>query len=574
MQVGAAPTAEPWSRWDWTAAGFLFLATAGVVLWQNSRLAVLWDLSYILENSYRISLGDLPYRDFVLPYAPLTFLTQAGLIKITGRAFFHHAIYCAVVGGIATVLTWRVAFRMLDRRIERAWEVAFLLSLPLIVLGIYCVFPHPFYDPDCTFAILISVFLLQKLERRNLPPPAAFFTGALLVVPLFVKQNTGLAFLASALLGLLTLIGIGFWRGPIVRGYAWVLAGAVAGLASAMIFIHVTVGLGTYTYWTFRFAASRRLPPLQFMIAIYRDPFLPAWLGALLAGVSLWWLNKRRSRSLGFVSGLLMSLPFAWASIYLIFDKDSSNRADRLLSLWPFLLIVSLALALANAWPRPNISSLLPFVLIATVHGAFLSQQVWGSTYAIWPLLVLLLACAIAGFNRRLPVRAAWQTVTYTFVIAISITIAGAFYIWSHERLDYANLDEGEIARSNLPALAGLSVRGPWIPQFEELVDFANREIPREDGLLMIPGEDLFYYTTGRHSRFPVLMFDHTVDPYTSREIVNLARARNIRWLVVKRDLQLGNEPVEDKEQLLSMLRQEFEAVESLDNYDIYRRNR
>ena len=92
--------------------------------------------------------------------------------------------------------------------------------------------------------------------------------------------------------------------------------------------------------------------------------------------------------------------------------------------------------------------------------------------------------------------------------------------MWSHERLDYANLSEGEIVRSTLPALAGLSVRGPWIPQFEELVRYSDREIPREDGLLMIPGEDLFYYTTGRHPRFPVLMFDHTLNPYSPEEIV------------------------------------------------------
>src|ERR1700690_1727161 len=87
---------ESWGAPDWIAALFLFFSTAGVVLWQNSRLAILWDLSYVLENSYRISLGDVPYRDFPFPYAPLTFLTQSALIKLSGRVYFHHALYCAV----------------------------------------------------------------------------------------------------------------------------------------------------------------------------------------------------------------------------------------------------------------------------------------------------------------------------------------------------------------------------------------------------------------------------------------------------------------------------------------------
>src|SRR5436309_2110793 len=58
---------------EWIAGFSLFAATAGIVIWQSSRLAVLWDLSYVLENASRISLGDMPYRDFPFPYAPLTF---------------------------------------------------------------------------------------------------------------------------------------------------------------------------------------------------------------------------------------------------------------------------------------------------------------------------------------------------------------------------------------------------------------------------------------------------------------------------------------------------------------------
>jgi hypothetical protein len=123
-----------------------------------------------------------------------------------------------------------------------------------------------------------------------------------------------------------------------------------------------------------------------------------------------------------------------------------------------------------------------------------------------------------------------------------------------------------------LPALAGLSMRGPWIPQFEELVRFTDREIPKNQGLLMIPGEDLFYYTTGRHPRFPVLLFDHTINPFTPEEIVEIGRRRNICWLILKKKIQRNDEPVEDESRLLQLLRGDFILVQSLANYDIYRR--
>src|SRR5258708_25688792 len=115
---------------------FLFFATAIVVVWQNSRLAVLWDLSYTLENSYRISLGDIPYRDFPFAHAPLTFLVQAAIIKLSGRLYWHHVAYCAIAGGRATILTWRIMRNVLSGALVHARLLAFVLSLPLIPLGI------------------------------------------------------------------------------------------------------------------------------------------------------------------------------------------------------------------------------------------------------------------------------------------------------------------------------------------------------------------------------------------------------------------------------------------------------
>ena len=569
---GGSTGAVPWLWRDWIAALLLFFATAAVVVWQNLRLGVLWDLSYILETSYRISLGDVPYRDFPLPYAPLTFLIQAALIKLTGRVFFHHVLYCAIVGGLATVLTWRVLLNLLRGAVTSARLMAFLLSAPLTVLGIYSIFPHPFYDPDCTFAIMLCVLLLLQLERKGFPSLRAFLSGVALVVPLFVKQNTGLAFLGSAGLALAVLMGIEAWHHRPVRGYAWLMAGTAAGLFSALFVIHITAGLTNYERWTIQFAASRRMPQLADMLTVYQSHLLPWWIGAFAAGTLVLWLNRKGGRVLAMLSGSLMSLPFAWTWIYLLIDRDPSERAERLLALWPFVLVVSLLVALLSFRRSAGTRLILPYILIGTVNGAFLSQQLWGSTYALWPLLMVLVAGTIAALAARWKERSVWEMLPLASVLAVSLLVSGGSYAWSHERLDYANLSEGELVRSNLPALIGLSVRGPWIPQFEELVRFAEREIPREDGLLMIPGEDLFYYTTGRHPRFPVLMFDRTVNPYSPEEILELSRARNIRWLVVKRSLQLNEEPVGNKKRLLELLGQDFKQVASLDNYDVHRR--
>ena len=550
---------------------FLFLATAAVVVWQNSRLAVLWDLSYILENANRMALGDVPYRDFPFPYPPLTFLIQAAVIKLGGRVFWHTIVYSAVVGSAATVVTWRIVLHLLRERVTRARAMAFILTLPLIVLGIYCVFPHPFYDPDCAFAILLAVFLLQRADRKASSIVASVLAGIAIVIPLFVKQNMGLAFLLTTLSGVALVAIVEKIRGEAIRRYVLIVISALVALGMTLLLIHFIAGLSKYWHWTIQFAAERRTPARAEMIEVYKSKAVLLSVLIFAIGLALSWFARRRLLSwLSVIGGVIMASPFTWPAIYLLIDRDSSERADRLLNVWPLVLIISAVLGVAAIRQRRGLNLVLPFVLIATINGTFMSQQLWGSTYAIWPLLVILLAYVLRDVDFLAGRLTAFALTTF---VAACLLIAGSAYVYSHERLDYANLDEGALTKSNLAALRGMRTRGDWLPNFEELVRYTDANIPRNEPILIIPGEDLFYYTTGRRPQFPVLLFDHTVNPYSPAEIVKLARDRNINWLIIKQDLQDEDENLEkQRDDLTEALEQEFQQVESLQGYDIYKR--
>jgi hypothetical protein len=562
-------------RWqfDLAATLFLFFGTAAVVTWQNAHLAVLWDLSYTLENAYRIALGEIPYRDFPFVHAPLTFLVQAAIIKLTGRVFWHHVLYCALAGGLGTVLTWRILRNVLGET-SHSRLLPFLLSLPLIPLGVYSVFPHPFYDPDCTLAILISILLLQQIERKPSSILLPVLAGASLVIPVFVKQNTGLAFLSVAMVSIFVLMVFEVARHRSMRRYVLTIAGAVATFALAIFLIHLAAGLKNYWRWTIQFAAERRTPARTEMLGIYTDKMILVWLALIAAGVVLLWFTRHRHRAFAAFSALLISIPFIWPTIYLLRDSDPSERAERLVNVWPVLLIVSFIIAILTIKRRTGISVILPFLLIAAVNGCFMSQQLWGSTYAIWPLFMILLAASLAALSQFSKEHTSIITVGTASAIVLSLLIAGSFYVRSHERLSYANLDDGELKRSTLPQLRGLATRGDWIPNFEELVRYADGEIPRDEGILILPGEDTFYYATGRRPQFPVLLFDHTVNPYSPEQILNLCRERNIKWLIVKQDLQDEDDGVNrEEEQITAALEQDFEQIDSLGNYEIYKRS-
>ena len=157
-------------------------------------------------------------------------------------------------------------------------------------------------------------------------------------------------------------------------------------------------------------------------------------------------------------------------------------------------------------------------------------------------------------------------------LISVTLLVCGGFYTASEERLNYANLSDGPPAHSAFPALAGLATPGPYLPEIDELLRYAQANIPFDDGIVLIPGEEPFYFATGRAPQFPVPFFDPTIDPYSSAEIAALVRARNIRWLIVKTDVQTKEDPTPDRAELMQLLMQEFTPAAHLRGYDVYRR--
>jgi len=354
----------------------LFFATGAFVLWQNLHLTVLWDLSYILENATRISLGQLPYRDFPFPYAPLTFLVQAAIIKLFGRVVLHHFFYAALTSALASLLTWRILLRLLAASRLPVRSVAFLLAVPLIFIGTGGIFSHPFYDSDCTLFILFCAWLLLRVEAAKFPALWTFACGFLLVVPLFIKQNTGLAFLLSA--GLCIA-----WLGICNRRAGFLLlAGAATGFAFALALIGYTVGLANYFHWTIQFAASRRLPGLRAIFEIYADPAL-LWIYVIfgiglvicLAPKLLQRVMPRLSPSaIWWLAATLLTLPFLSSVAALFLQEDTSDRGEALLHLWPVVMLASLGFALWQLRRGATIGRLLPLILRSS-YGARLTPS-------------------------------------------------------------------------------------------------------------------------------------------------------------------------------------------------------
>jgi len=131
---------------------------------------------------------------------------------------------------------------------------------------------------------------------------------------------------------------------------------------------------------------------------------------------------------------------------------------------------------------------------------------------------------------------------------------------------------DGPPAHAILPALRGLSAPGPYLGDLEELVRFTDAEIPREDGILLLPGEEPFFFATGRVPRFPVQIFDRTTDPYSAEELMAEAKRRGIRWVIVKTRLQSDADPLPEQERTLQQGGKDFRLEARLGGYEVYER--
>ena len=553
---GAGPAAR--ARQSFLIPFLLFAASAAFTLWRNTQVAVLVDLSYILNTATRIAAGEVPYLQFPLVLAPFVFLTQALLIKAFGSHFFVQIAYATLVGGVGTALGYVIVRRLVDTPLGRPTVVAVILSIPLVPLGIYAIFPHPFYDPDACFFVLAT--LAAVLAARDRPTPArGLMAGALLAVPIFVKQTIGGAFLV---LMVAALLADAVARPAGRPSFRWIMAGLVVCLGLEIAALQLVVGIDHYLMWTWNFAIAGRGVSLDRM-RTFVDPIV-IWPGVLILGLAALARSlPARARGPIFVAGLCLPL-FATVFVPTVLPVAPA--------LFPPLLIAASVLSVIQLLRSGvRFETLIPLVVAGAAVAAILSHDLYGSTYGIFPLLVLALAALVRDLGRFVerPTQIAPLTGA---VLALTLAASGFVYTVTNARLLFADVNApGPVARSDFPALAGLSARGPYIADLDAILVWTRDNVPPDEPFVFLPGEDPAFFALGRPPRLPSVYFYDVANPYSPGEIARFADEVGLRWVFVKDRLQLVEEPPLEQS-LVAALTEHATLVTRVGPYRVYRR--
>src|SRR5207247_1647819 len=182
----------------------------------------------------------------------------------------------------------------------------------------------------------------------------------------------------------------------------------------------------------------------------------------------------------------------------------------------PPLLTAALVLGLARALREgPRLELLLPLVLLATTLGAIEAHGLVDSTFGIFPMLTLALACVVRDIHRYAPQPVRLAPLTGALIAAIA-TVVGTFSTIENVRLKFIDANApGAVAASTYPSLAGLSARGPYLADLDAMLYWMRDHVPPADGFVFLPGEDPVYFALDRKPSLPSVYFFDIASPYT-----------------------------------------------------------
>ncbi len=172
-------------------AAYLLTAAAG------QRGFYAFDQSILFDGGYRVLSGQVPYRDFVLPFGPVALWLQALFFSVSGVTYSAYIASAAIVNAAAAI-----AAVVILRMLFPSTRLLPYLAGTLTAFWFYPPFGTPWVDQTAFFLSLLGIsFLLAGALggwRRKGRRGALFIaiSGGLAFLAFMSKQNVGIFMIA------------------------------------------------------------------------------------------------------------------------------------------------------------------------------------------------------------------------------------------------------------------------------------------------------------------------------------------------------------------------------------------
>jgi len=559
------------------AAIFLAFLSSVVIYWQTGRVLPLFDYTYQIENAYRIAVGQVPYRDFILITTPLMHGLLALFMRIFGFSSVAPLLYMIFTSFFVVLATYWVLVLL---KINKRLHICFLLPLVFAAHGIV---PLPSYDVTATLFVLLSLgWILRFIFLGPTNFLTSFIAGVLLVLPVLTKQNVGFSFMASAYL---TLGSINWIKPQIIRKRTILVI--LAGSMAVGILFGIILGL-SHSLLPFirqnRFVWENR-DPLNYASAILYDVvywknlliYFPIALAYFIVKPlhSKYWRTAIIASAVAFSISIIPAIFFFTIfrqTIYIDLSLKLQVAVRYFVSVWYLVLILTFAFVTKRLFnlrkfnKKEYMMAFTQVILGFATMSALLAQGVGGSTFGIYPFFILLLASlyqiCIHSYDRI-----SWDFVYKTALILTTIFLmVFAYFNIRQSYVPVIGIPNSFVTRS----LWHLATPGLWTKEIDNMFLVVKKTIPYDQTVVALPGEDPFYFVTGRKPQLRYFELFSGALPYSPERIANDIAINNIDWLVIKTNLQSSY--YMDTKPIIKKLSSCFVLYRQIPSYSLYRR--
>lgn len=243
---------------------------AGWFNWQTGHRGISpLDQSIIFDGAWRIAQGEVPYKDFLMPFGPVTFWIQAAFFKVFGATWTATVIAASLVNATATLVAMRVT-----RFLTGGSRVLAVCAGVGTAVSFQAVFGTLFLEQTAMLMDLLA--LASALESMRAGARRAGLwraaSGSLVAVALLSKQNFGVMFL-PIVWGVMTIEALPEWKAG-VRRVAESLAGMACVLAGFGVWLWAYSDAGEFAHRVLGVAAkvgAVRMQPWALMATVGMD---------------------------------------------------------------------------------------------------------------------------------------------------------------------------------------------------------------------------------------------------------------------------------------------------------------
>jgi hypothetical protein len=531
--------------WAGTVMSRAALVKLAVVLWSFSWTYLVghfgifaFDQSIMFDGGWRILSGQVPFKDFIMAFGPLSFTVQALFFKLFGVNWTSMVLSAAFLGAGAALSVMRIMSLLFGKK--RIWLIG--LSGFLVGTSFQAMFGTLFMEQVGFFACLLGIQAICESVHSHTRHRFFYFAlgGILSVLAFLSKQNVGV--LTLVLLGVLvTLVAL---PEPLE---------VLKSLSSFLIGIAVAAGL--FALWLVIFSDPHLFirhaleVPSQVgrgRVHLKTILFLPSLLGA--AGTTQWCYG--------------VSLGAAFQSIVLVFHNRDFRRV--LLATPAYRLAVGLTVGIPFFQRLFQITTLNQAENIIFLSGFSLSLGV---------CLFYVLSAATECHRQWIPVLACF--------ISAFLLIEMMYVSWNRTVHDVFPLGAADLSkRLHVPQLASVRWISPTITAREGSPELDPQDIDAVYSYLASRKQDFFvlgdstylYGIIGVVPPQPLLylqkghFFLESDVPHIDDWVLTSLRNRDIRLIVRERHNFFGDFPLPNS---LKWISDNFHSGPTFGNFEI-----